>query len=368
MKRILSIILAISALVTSLTVLTACDNSENDVPENMQLVRGGEDVGYYFYGPKGWAIANQGEISATYVSTVNYSSLIFSPLTEPEERGEGFSYAEYFKSVFESDSDKYLRSPFSDFKLIESPKEKEDGSGLVGCTFGNANEAYKYIFSFTHEDRSYTAMQIFSVYKDRVYLFQYMASNAKFMNDESYYTYYLEDYVQPVIKNFKFVEKSGSVSKENYPTDKDGYMLVSDKRLTGFDMYVPSSYSVDLTTGIVCVSKENGVSITASAMINTTTYPHENYLDRKEKLEKLSDDGRIEEIAANNSFSPDNAPMASWYEYKYVLDGVEYHVYQVYVVDGQISRDFYVFTFTAPESVYYEEIDEGKTIFEKMVF
>ncbi len=367
MKKIISFILVITALLTSLAVLTSC-GKDDDVPEGMQLVRGGEDVGYYFYGPKGWTVANQGDISATYVSNVNYTSITVVPIKSPENVTDGFSYALYVKELFMADREKYERSPFSDFTVIDSPKEKEDGSGLGTCTFGNASEAYKFIYSYTYEERSYTAMQIFSVYKGSIYLFTYNASNSEYMNDQSFYSFYLNDYIEPVIKSFTFVDRKDSPDNKDYPKDGDGYMLVSDKRLTGFDLYLPEDYIVDISTGIICASKDNGVSLTVSEMINATVYPHENYLLRKEKLEKLSDDGKVEEIVVNNSFDPDNAPKASEYEYKYTLFGIEYHVYQVYVVNSKLSRDIYVFTFTAPESVYADEIDEAKAIFGKIGF
>lgn len=368
MKRILAFTLAIVTLIASLSLLSSCGKDDDGIPEGLQLVRGGEDVGYYFYGPDGWTVANQGDISATYVSNINYTSLTFVPLKTPDSTDENFSFALYIKGLFDADMDKYSRSPFSEFTLIESPKETEDGKGLATSTFGNSTEAYKFIYSYTYENRSYTAMQIFSVYRGNVYLFTYNASNAEYMNDKSFYSFYLNDYIQPVIENFKFVEKKGTPSKKDYPRDSDGDMLVSDKRQTGFDMYVPEEYSVDISTGIVCVSKENGVSITMSSMINSTVYPHENFLQRKAKLESLSDDGKVEVLTENNTFEPENAAMASEYEYKYTLFGVEYHVYQIYALDGRISRDFYVFTFTAPESVFADEIDEAKAIFNKIGF
>ena len=56
------------------------------------------------------------------------------------------------------------------------------------------------------------------------------------------------------------------------------------------------------------------------------------------------------------------------YEYTYTLFGTKYHVYQIYVVDGRLSREVFVFTFTSPESIYSSEIDEVKTIFDKIGF
>ena len=147
MKRIISILSVIAALLASLSILSSCGKSNNDIPEGMQLVRGGEDVGYYFYGPEGWTIANQGDISTTYVSSVNYTSLSFVPLKPIQNTDNNFSYALYIKELFENDCEKYNCQPFSKFTVIESPQEQENGKGITKCTFGNASEAYKFIFS-----------------------------------------------------------------------------------------------------------------------------------------------------------------------------------------------------------------------------
>ena len=91
MKRILA---ALMVLVTLLGVLamTSCGKKDG-IPKGMQLVRGGTEVGYNFYGPEEWIISNYGDISCTYVSISDTSSVTFAETEKPEG-----TIAEYFES------------------------------------------------------------------------------------------------------------------------------------------------------------------------------------------------------------------------------------------------------------------------------
>ena len=66
MKRIISILLVFITLISSL-LLTSC-KKDDGTPDGMRLVMGDESLGYYFYGPEEWTVANVGNIACTYVS------------------------------------------------------------------------------------------------------------------------------------------------------------------------------------------------------------------------------------------------------------------------------------------------------------
>ena len=53
MKKIIALI----TLLASVFSLVACADTTG-LPEGMQLVRGGEEYGYYFYSPEEWTVAN----------------------------------------------------------------------------------------------------------------------------------------------------------------------------------------------------------------------------------------------------------------------------------------------------------------------
>lgn len=382
MKKIITLTLALVLILQSMLVLTACQSGDSDTPEGMQLVAGGEALGYYFWGPEEWVVANQGNIKATYVSSIDYSSCTFTQtnvnyLTEAKD---GATYRDVVKAAFTASSNGYLEAPFKDYK--------EDAIDQK-CSFGNANEAYKYIFSYTFEDKPYVCMQIFTTYGGESYIFTFNSSAKEYSEkDGSYYQFYLKNKVQPIIDSFKFVEKSGTEESPQYEKDGRGNILATDKIKCGFKLWVPESYTVDYSSAMVSVTKAGGGNITVSRLINTNISIKDNYLERKELLSELADkvtDPETGELVAafteikgiiknddgtENMHIVDipNVRSAAELEYTYVLDGTTYHVYQVFLVNGYFSVNAHVFTFTAREDVYSFEISEVMEILKNMEF
>ena len=375
MKRNMQISALFSIALTVIILLTSCGGS-SDVPDKMQLVRGGEDVGYYFYGPEGWVVANQGDISCTYVSSIDYSSATFAPLEENALKG-GETVALAVSDFFNKDAVKFQKEPFSEFKISKNGEK---------CSFGNSDEAYKFIYSYTYETKPYTCMQIIAVKNGAGYIFTYNASSKDYRDEKSFYQFYLTDYIQKIIDNFKFTEKKASaVEKIEYERDNDGSLLVSKKNECGFSMWAPDEWKVDYSTAIVSISLEDGSNINMSELINNAVSVRDNYLKRKEKLSELVDSVDNENGEKVSSFIEikgikkdengkeslhiielENARSAAEFEYKYTLFGKTYHVYQVFVVNGYLDMKAFVFTFTAEEDSYTEHIDEVQAILRKI--
>lgn len=355
--------------------LTSC-GSKSDVPENMQLVAGGENLGYYFYGPEGWVIANQGDVNCTYVSSIDYSSITFAPLEDGIFKGDETT-AVAVGNYFKTDSEKFGREPFTDYTLTKNGES---------CTFGNADEAYKFIYSYTYSDKPYTCMQIIVFKGEDAYIFTYNASSQNYREDKSFYQFYLTDYVQKAIDSFKFTDKKPKDDeKPEYERDSVGDMLVSKKNECGFTMWVGDDWTVDYSTAIVSVSREDGSNINVCELLNSAISIKDNYLLRKEKLSRLADkvvNENGEEVSSfteikgvskdengNESLSIielENARSAAEFEYTYTLFGKTYHVYQVFIVNGHLNMKAYVYTFTAEESCYNENIEEAKAILHKI--
>ena len=344
MKKAFSFLIALAILMSSVLCLSSC-KKDDGVPDGMQLVNGGDSLGYYFYGPEGWVIANMGDISCTYVSTIDYSSMTFTPLGVDKYYDSNVGPAAAIAELFQKDAEKFGREPFSDFRIS---KEGEP------CSFGNAEEAYKFIYSYSYEGKPYTCMQIFSVYSGQVYIFTYNASSQEYSGEEkSFYQFYLSDYIQPAIDAFEFVEKQSDTDWHEYPRDGEGYILVSDKSICGFDLYVPDTYRVDYSSSIVSVSRTDGTNITVSELIDTSISIKDNYLYRKDKLTALADKvindetgeyvssfGEIKGVLKDENGKESlhtvelpNARSAAEFEYTYTLFGETYHVYQVFIVD-----------------------------------
>lgn len=352
MKRIISMLLALIT-VFSIFALTSCSNKDG-VPKGMQLVRGGEDVGYYFYGPEEWAVANYADISCTYASKIDMSSMTFVETEKPEG-----TVAEYFES-----------------EKVKFPYEITVTVNGEDCNFGNTFGAKKYVYTYTYKTFSYTCMQIFVTYGERFFIFTYTASNAKRNDgDLSYYDYYLEK-VQATIEAFKIVDKTGNAPAVEYERDSEGYKLISDKNLAGFKMYVPDSFEVDHTSAMVSASHPDGSNVNMSRTTYTQVSSEEYWQVRKQNIEAYADKVLDESGALISSLKQigdkptqlylDDVRWALAYEYTYVYEGVTYHVYQVHIV--QSATDGYVFTYIAPEEYYQTHLAEIEKVLNKIEY
>lgn len=383
MKKITSLFLIISVFITALYTLTACGGNSSDAPNGMQLVRGGDDIGYYFWGPEEWVVANQGEIAATYVSSVDYSSVTF---TESDVNynliGTGADpYLDGVGNAFAAAQERYKSAPFSDYGL------KINGEK---ASFGNADRAVKYVFNYTYDEKPYTCMQIFVSHAGASYIFTFNASAKEYSEkDGSYYQFYLNEKVQPIIDNFKFVDKIPEASTDtSLPTDDRGLVLASDKSKCGFKLWVDPEYKVDFASGMVSVTNAGGANVTAVKLINSSVAIKDNFLERCELLSYIADRrinaetgkeeadfdvilGVLKDEDGNEYMQITDvagARSAALVEYRYTLGGKSYRVYQVYLVNGYFNVEAYVFTFTCPEQIFDTEIVKAKKMLADMEF
>ena len=347
MKKIISALLALITIISVLT-LSSCKKDEG-APDGMRLVRGGEDIGYYFYGPEEWVVSNIGDIACTYASKVDMSSMTFVETEKPFD-----SVREYF----EGEKTKF---PYAISVSVDGEE----------CLFGNASgKAYKYVYTYTYKDISYSCMQIFVEHSESFYIFTFTANNTNRSEDETYYEFYL-DKVSATIDAFKFTDKKDSTSKEpEYERDSDGYILVSDEKLSGFRMYVPDSYKVDYSSGMVSVSHTDGTNITMSQATYTSVNMLEYWQARMDNINSFAggtckgvrplDKDNIEDVNIPGTRN------AKAYEYTYTYEGISYHVYQVIIVES--ATNTYVFTYTASKENYLGHLDEMKKVLAKIEY
>ena len=352
MKKVLSMILTLIIVLSALS-LTAC-KKDDGVPEDMRLVKGGDDVGYYFYGPEEWVVANIGDIACTYASKVDTSSMTFAETTAI--KGDVREY-------FNSEIDKF---PYP----ITVTVNGED------CVFGeDGRVAVKYVYTYTYQGYSYSCMQIFVHNEGRYYIFTYTAGNAEYKEGKSYFEFYL-DKVGKAIESFKFTTKAESKSSDaEYERDSDGYILVSNKTLSGFKMYVPDSYKVDFSSVMVSVTHSDGTNINMSTATYTGVTNEDYWNARKDSLNAIIDKTKnqsgeevstLKEIKTGERLSLDGVNWALAYEYTYTFEGVDYHVYQVLIVEGTVNG--YVFTYVAEEEHYQEHYSEMQRVLEKISY
>lgn len=350
MKKILSIIL----LLTLTIGLISCGKNKDGIPEGMQLVRGGSDIGYYMYAPEEWTVSNQGNISVAYASNVDNSSITYTEVEPPK-----MSVQEYF-----ADSSKSY-TPAMKFKLLSS----EAGSQT---TFGNAEKATKFEFEFEYSEHKFRSMQIFAEYQGRFGIFTFTSFSENMSSkDIIQYDYYKEK-IDKVTTNFKYVDKVGDNAEPQYEI-KDGYKLVSDKRVSKFNLYVPVDFKVEYSSGIVSAISPDGSSVNMSRATQTNVRVDE-YLNRRiEELSNIVSDIKIIQHTDSNGELSDfnknaslgNAKSAASQEYTFVYNGTTYHVYKVCAVT---TFNGFVFTYTATEENYNKNLETIKTIIEKVEF
>ena len=356
MKKIIFVIL----LAISTLGLISC--SSDGAPDGMQLVDGGSAEGFYFYAPEEWTVSNLGDISAVFVSNLDTTSVTFAKVDTAD-----FKKAD----ATVSDEEYFFNSYFEDMKK-EFPSDAE--FTLLGeqCVFGkgeeSADKAKKYTYNYTYSEHKFGFMQILIKHGDNFYIFTYSALLENRNDDTTYYDYYLEK-LQSIIDNFRFTAKGADENQSSeYDRDADGYIMVSEKKLCGFELYVPDSYKVDYSSAIVSVTAPDGTNINLTEATKTGLYAKDYWKERKDELSAvvtnltvISED--VETKLGNNS------RWAFAYEYTYEYNGERFHVYQINAVDGSVfSAKGYCFTFTAKEENYESHKDELKKIIEKVRF
>lgn len=341
MKKIISFCLIIATVCLLAFSLTGC-KKDDGAPEGMQIVRAGSEYGYSFYAPEEWTVSNHGDVACVYVSKLDSTSVTFVKADAPEKD----KITEYF-----------------DGDMAKFPFAIEVGIKREATAFGNATDAYKFTYSYEYSGAKIGVMQIFVYNGADFYIFTYTSSLGEKEDGTSYYDFYLEK-VSSIITNFKFTEKSGEPSAPEYESDGKGNILVSDKAICGFTMYVPEAYRVDYSSGIVSVTRGDGTNINMSETDYAASSTQEYWKHKKETLESIV--GTVTEIEMYTDVS--SQTQAGWgcaFEYSYTFGGADYHVYQVLVNKGM---KLYVFTYTAEEASYATYLEEAKAVLANIEF
>ncbi len=391
-------LLALLVLIISIFTLAAC--GESDVPDDMQLAGGSDELGYYFYAPDGWVCSTTNNITTAYVSKVNNTSVSFTRIDENSFGAVGAGGCGIEDCRGASLDDKahfflyhYFDSTKGDFPSSLSVKEAK--SVLLGKEGETADNARSYEFSYKYknminatdaEEVGCSFIQYFIAHGDRYYILTYSAvSDVPKGLETSSFDRYLEK-LDMVIKNFRFLDSHSEESEEGaaeYERDEDGYLLVAEKSHTGFDFYAHEDFSNIVSSGYVSVTHADGSNVTMTKASATGITLRDYLLRRREELiligatdfEFLTDMsaegqengipsrlGNIPEGEENTSFN-----YAFEYEYKYTYQGIEYRVYQVLAVSGNaFSADAYVFTYTAADTSFESHIEAVYTMRDKV--
>ncbi len=344
-------LLSLSLIIASLLSFAGCETADNTLPEGTKLARGGESIGYYFYIPEEWTNSSYGDIAQAFVSSVDNTQVSFVEAKKPS-----------------GTIDEYFNESLKEFTVDYTVDTENSGKS---CKFGNADNAAKYLYSYKYKvgEKEYTFnfMQIFAEYGDRFYIFTYCGSTEMRSEEKSYYSYHLSDVQEKIINNVKFVAKAPSSEEalEN-TTNELGYKLVSDKSLSGFELYVPSDYEVEYSSAIVGVKAPDGSAISLTEATSVGVTVEEYWETRKAELKTfVSDLNYDEDKVLKLKEGVGNANQAASFEYTYTYNGTKYCTYQVLAIT--VFRG-YVFTYTATEANYLNNLGEIENIIKGIVF
>lgn len=361
MKRIISLLLFIVALCA---LLTSCDTES--APEGLQVIHSSSEEGFTFYGPEGWSIVNTSynaelKVYGAKLGVKGKTSITFIKAEKPTN----------LNTYLEESLSNMPDSAKDTVEILKSPE---------ACTFGNSTTANKTIYTYKYKtydyqssqylDMDFTCMQIFVERGEDFYIFTYTATGIP-SNEDSNYNTYLE-YVQKSIDAFKFTEKSGEPTTPTYEKDADGYNLVSDKTICGFELYLPDSFTVASSDGDVEARVGEGGVVSLTRAVDTGVTISEYWKKRKDELTRIVGEVTeitIDEVNADGEVKVKLGNLASdrvaAYTYTYVYAGVTYKVYQVMGVN--LTTGF-TFTYTAPIDEFDAHLDEIKTVLDKVRF
>ena len=166
MKKIISAILIAALLALS---LVSCGDGGVDVPDGMQIVMNSAEDGYVFFGPEGWKIANQGDVAATYLSTMNRTSITFTRIdfTLPDP-----SSAMGDEDVYKTAFDNYMLESSESFPY-EISGDLSGRKANFGSTNGPADRAYRYIYTYKVGEELIGCLQVLVVRGNDVFVFTY---------------------------------------------------------------------------------------------------------------------------------------------------------------------------------------------------
>ena len=361
-------------MLLSVALLASCGD-EHNTPEGMQLVCGGEDKGYYFFAPEEWTVGKEmNGVNYAYVSRVNTTSVSFIEIDpksfvkpDPAKSDEAFFLEDYFNTT---------KSEFPDSTKFG---EKNGEKCLLGTGDTAAKKAVKYTYNYivksgySEVEQRVAFMQIFASHGGRFYILTYAASLEERSEGVTVYDHYLENF-QSIIDNFRFTAKAETEEiKKEYAKDSDGDILASDEKLAGFNLYVPSDFTVDYSSAIVSATHSDGSNITMTKATATGVNLREYWEFRKSELSNYVDS--ITELTEKGiaEITISNADDAAVCEYTYVYNKKTFHVYQIYFIAGGIigsnlGAKGYIFTYTATEDNYSLHFDDINRILEKIEF
>ncbi len=372
------LLILITAMIIGVLALTSCGD---DAPEGLSVVTTSNDYGVKFYCPEGWTVVSDsynGDYKVYAAKLVGRSITSVTFVGAPMPEGELSAYLDESLGAFPEDIYSTLK--------VTKPLTKE--------SFGNADEAYKCIYTYKYTDRDYskggykeidvTCLQYLIKDDGRFYIFTYTAEGAH-DDEEGNYRKHLES-AELSAKHFTFTGKH--VDKPETEAGGDNFVPVSDKTLCGYELYLPEKYEVIGNTGDVEAKISDGAYLSLTRA-NDANIDFFSYLGvRKTELSRIVGEITDVRVASSIAYNGDSKVFETWgitvmpeveeglqlgnlrnvavsYEYTYEYGGVTYRAYQLL---GMTSRTGFVFTYIAPDAEYSEHLETIEEIIKRVDF
>ena len=326
MKKLIALLLTFIMLFT----LSACgigNGGETGItpPDGMQLAEVGD--GYTFFAPEDWCVDLSTGIATAYVSTVDPS---YITLVQLDDRDPATYFAE---------AEARLADMLTDYTLHEA-----EDNALMG---GKA--AIVRVYSGKLMGIPYRYKQYLCSYGGYLYLMTYTAKEEIPSGDVSYFARY-EETADAVAAAFLFSGTAADAEKptEEPITNENGLVLISDPAITGYSLYVPSTWTPDLQNGTTSAMRDGHAAITVIREIPNENTIEDYWAAKEEAYRSLYEDFILLESECSLPAATEedvtvwlDGHQAARYVYTYTKNGITYKVNKLLTLDG-----LYVLSFT----------------------
>ena len=310
------------------SMLTSCGQSQNDgAPEGFILASTPEVDGFTLYVPQGWTPYYTGDICCAYASTLDSSSVscaaVSSALTP--------------KAYFEASLPDY-QNRFGNFTVSEESESK-----IADRT------AYHVAFTGDYKEVSYGYRQAIVDGGDGI-LFV-LTCQAETTKAEGQTLSRYEQHAQSFVDLISHFKVNGAPQKRPEPTYEteapEGMKCASDKRILGCLVFVPQSWTVTVSDGLVSAVAEDGSNIQAMQLF--TQGKLKDYFENLVKdYEKTYDSVTV--VSMPNVEQPETIGGNAGFRLQLTVthEGQTFTVEQVMLRDAKgLRQGAYLFTFVA---------------------
>ncbi|MBR2296737.1 MAG: hypothetical protein IKA43_04940 [Clostridia bacterium] len=336
-KKIISVILL---LILMLPALVACGNDDG-VPKGMKLASNRTRVDYSFFVPKEWVIDEMSDFSRAHSDNETTSISVFTFDCDSEITINDWWQNEYLPKITPT---------LKEYKFVEQTDkvvvDKKSASAYVFVTSRDEGSLNKHRVTITKND-------------SKMYVIWY---TSLVTSDTDYYLENLGT-LSTILSVFRFTpitQDSAPLKPFEDENAPEGMMLISDKSIVLYSLYVPSTWIIDeqsaMTMAHVSEQNKSSVSVMQWNMTKDTTTIDKWWQDYH-KAELQSTFGERLVIDSEGTEVKLGEAEAKAYEYHIWLSGMTYKYYVVASID---QGSIHVLTYTSTEELYDDEIDTVK--------